>query len=61
MRHILIVCPETKMPVSTGIRAATEEAYETLSATDNVAPCSSCGRSHAWSKADSFLGPEVPD
>lgn len=59
MGHVMITCPVTGKPVSTGIDAE-------LAALDQAIPfrafvhCPACGAEHAWSRSDAFISEAVP-
>jgi len=55
MPEIMIKCPETGKPVSTGI-AMDKASFESTDMSDNtLGKCPACGKDHVWSKEDAFL------
>ncbi len=62
MPSLMIHCPKTGKPLSTGINMdAASFASSTL--TDNTTTCPHCGQPHTWNKADVLPigeGPQEP-
>jgi hypothetical protein len=53
--HIMIRCPETGEPVSTGL-SMEKETFEFAEFTgETLSPCPACGQAHEWGKEDAFL------
>jgi predicted RNA-binding Zn-ribbon protein involved in translation (DUF1610 family) len=50
---LMINCPETNIPVPTGI-AMSPAALETTNLTGNSFKCPQCGEMHTWRKKDAF-------
>jgi hypothetical protein len=62
MALVMIKCPQTGNPVSTGIETDTETFARLPDATAHLL-CPGCGQIHAWRKADAILinGSRRPD
>lgn len=59
MARIFVTCPETEMPVYTGI-AMDERSFESSAFQDKNVKCPHCGNVHVWQKEDAYLvGGEV--
>lgn len=56
MHPILVKCPQTGRSVETGLRT-TKASFDALSIR-RVLTCPDCGRDHAWSCEEAFLGEE---
>jgi hypothetical protein len=54
MAKIMITCPVTKGPVSTGLELP-RDFFETVNIKDTTTKCPACGKVHVWSKKDAFL------
>ena len=55
MAEVMIKCPETGKAVKTGI-SVERISYKTLMLTNKTLEnCPACGKSHVWSKEESFL------
>jgi ssDNA-binding Zn-finger/Zn-ribbon topoisomerase 1 len=54
MTKIMITCPVTKQPVSTGLQLP-KEMFETVNIRETTTKCPACGKVHVWSKKDAFL------
>lgn len=63
MPELMIQCPNTDMPVSTGITASKRaledtDSYATETYVDEynmLTSCSECGETHVWHANDAFL------
>jgi hypothetical protein len=56
MVRIMIMCPETNTPVSTGIVTADRETFEKEIIMPRVLDmCSACGKDHPWHKEIAFV------
>jgi hypothetical protein len=55
MGKVMIKCPSTAEPMTTGIRMSAE-ALETAEMSDNtIEPCPHCGEAHTWDKTDAWV------
>lgn len=54
MARIFVTCPETEMPVYTGI-AMDESSFESSDLQDKRVMCPHCGKVHVWQKEDAYL------
>lgn len=54
MARIFVTCPETNMPVYTGI-AMDESSYESADFENETVKCPHCGKVHMWQKEDAYL------
>jgi len=57
MREVLISCPGTGEPVSTGISMSVYAFDELSELAVYTFRCAACGELHTWSKADARLAP----
>jgi endogenous inhibitor of DNA gyrase (YacG/DUF329 family) len=57
MPNIMIKCPTTQKPLSTGINMD-KRSYESSTLMGNSVDCPYCKRPHTWSKKDSYLAKE---
>jgi RNase P subunit RPR2 len=60
MPQLLIRCPETEKPLSTGINCS-KKAYENASFHNRKVSCFHCGNEHNWSHEDAFFKDELKD
>lgn len=51
MPALMIKCPETGLPITTGI-SVDEKSFESSSFSGNQVDCPYCGKMHTWSKED---------
>ena len=54
MARIFVTCPETNMPVYTGL-AMDRPSFESSTLEDERVTCPHCGKVHVWQKEDAFL------
>jgi len=54
MAALMIVCPETRQEVYTGIETD-EASFERLPDVPSRTRCSACGREHVWTRDDAWL------
>lgn len=54
MPNVMIKCPETNKPVSTGI-AMDEKSFNSSTLSNNNVQCPHCGKMHTWQKEDAYL------
>lgn len=59
MPPMMIKCPRTGRPVSTG-HSNDSKSFAAISAEGNKSRCSSCGGTHMWNKADAWVAEEAP-
>jgi hypothetical protein len=58
MSLVMIKCPHTARPVSTGIEVE-EDAFFQFSNVTMECECSACGMRHVWRKGEAWLGDYV--
>jgi hypothetical protein len=59
MARIFVTCPETNMPVYTGL-AMDKSSFESSTLRDKRVTCPHCGKVHVWQKEEAYLvGGEV--
>jgi hypothetical protein len=54
MPRIFVTCPETEMPVYTGV-AMDESLFKSSDLRDKRVMCPHCGKVHVWKKEDAYL------
>lgn len=55
MGTVMIKCPKTDEPLSTGI-SMPQASFDSSGFENNtVGPCPHCGDAHAWSKGDAYV------
>jgi hypothetical protein len=54
MRRLMIECPKTGEPVSTGVSMESDE-FDLVEIEGKEFGCPACGETHFWDKPDAFL------
>ncbi len=54
MARIFVTCPETDMPVYTGL-AMDKSSFESSTFRDKRVTCPHCGKVHVWQKEEAYL------
>lgn len=54
MPDVMIMCPEKKVAVPTGL-AMDQQSFDSSTLTNNSVKCSACGNVHTWNKQDAFV------
>jgi len=55
MAVVMINCPDTGKPLSTGLSMDRQGFRTSQLSSNTVGPCSHCGKSHTWNKKDAYL------
>lgn len=58
MPQLLIDCPETLLPVKTGM-SVSRESFDTVTLKNNATDCPHCGQMHRWDKEDAYFKGDV--
>jgi endogenous inhibitor of DNA gyrase (YacG/DUF329 family) len=53
--EVMINCPETGKPLSTGMSMDEQSFRSTQLSTNTTGPCPHCGKHHTWNKKDAYL------
>lgn len=60
MARVMILCPATKVPVSTQMAMDQKSLDNNTIINNMLSNCPACGKTHFWSRKDAFLEGSPP-